>query len=112
MSNALIKMPMPPIPKGVVTDLTLWEIMRRYHEALIRALATMQPIAVTAITSANPMVLTASSIAVGDNVTFIGMTGDWAVLNGQRYIVGSGLTIPVDGSAFAAYTPGGVVQRV
>jgi hypothetical protein len=105
-------MPMPPIPQGVVTGEGLREYIRRYHEALARTLTAMQPVAVTTLTNANPMVLTASSIAVGDVVTFVGMTGDYAALNGGRYRVGTGMTIDVDGSGFAPFSLSGVVQRV
>lgn len=74
--------------------------------------------AVTAATPANPVRLTVGShgLATGDTVYLSGFTGDWAALNGLRKAVAkidsNIISVPVDGSGFAAYVSGGQIDTV
>jgi hypothetical protein len=74
---------------------------------------------VSAATSANPIQLTttlAGSLTTGQQVIATSFTGDFAALNSNVYPVtvlsGTAITIPVDGSLFAAWSAGGTITRV
>jgi hypothetical protein len=73
---------------------------------------------VTAATSANPIVITvtAHGFVSSNVVAFAAMPGDFAVLNSGSHVItklsADTFSVPVDGSAFAAYTSGGTVTRV
>ncbi len=74
---------------------------------------------VSAATSANPIQLTstlAGSLSTGQQVIATGFTGDFSALNSNVYPVTvtspTTVTIPVDGSLFAAWTSGGTITRV
>lgn len=70
--------------------------------------------AVIGATSANPTVLlfgSSHTLTTGDTVYLSGFTGDWAALNGARYAVtvtaGNQFSVPVDASAFTAWSANG-----
>lgn len=68
---------------------------------------------ITAATSASPCKLNkaAHGLSTGDTAHLSTFTGDWAALNGNRYVVtridANNFTIPVDTSGFTAYSSNG-----
>jgi hypothetical protein len=73
---------------------------------------------VTAATSASPIVITvtAHGFSTGNTVAFTGMPDDFAVLDSGTHTItvlsADTFSVPVDGSAFLAYTSGGTATRV
>lgn len=74
---------------------------------------------VLAASLTNPITIqttAAHGFTSGNTVTFTAMPGDFAALNGNSYtatvVDADEFTIPVNGTAFAAYTSGGSVTRV
>jgi hypothetical protein len=73
---------------------------------------------VTAATSASPIVVTvtAHGYSSGDSVVASTFTGDFVALNGNTYtatvLTADTFSIPVDGSAYAAWASGGLFTRV
>ena len=67
----------------------------------------------TGATSASPteLTFTGHGLTTGDTAYFTTFTGDWAALNGNRYVVtvtgANTLTIPVNASGFTAYSANG-----
>jgi hypothetical protein len=73
---------------------------------------------VTAATSANPIVITITNhgFSSGNSVIASTFTGDFVALNGNTYtatvLTANTFSIPVDGSAYAAWASGGLFTRV
>lgn len=92
----------------------------RYYLGYVWTPVTSSAQTITAATSANPIELTTSAAhgwANGNSVELSDLPGDFGTnLNGNSYVItvtaANKLTIPVDGSLYAAYTTGGTAQRV
>jgi hypothetical protein len=90
----------------------------RYYVGAITTAISSTSGNITAATSASPIAITSAGhgLSNGQQVTFSGMPGDFAALNGNTYVVTvTGLdtfTVAVNGAAFAAYTTGGSWTRV
>lgn len=92
----------------------------RYFVGAILTAITANTAAITAATSANPIVFTIGTDpgwTSGDTVTLTGLPGDFGThLNGNSYVITMidplHFSIPVDGTTYAAYTTGGLASRV
>jgi hypothetical protein len=90
----------------------------RYYVGAITTAISSPTGNVSAATSANPVVITSTAhgLTNGQSVTFSGMPGGFAALNGNTYTItyltADTFSVPVDGSLFAAYTSGGSWTRV
>lgn len=92
----------------------------RYFVGAIRTTIAQITVNVIAATAANPIsiqVSTAHGWNTGNTVDFASMPGDFgAALNSPTFTItvtgADTFTIPVDGTAFAAYTSGGTVTRL
>lgn len=90
----------------------------RYYVGTITTAISSTTGNVTAATSASPIAITSAGhgLSSTQEVTFSGMPGAFAALNGNTYAVTvtgpDTFTVAVDGSLFAAYTTGGSWTRV
>jgi len=91
----------------------------RYYVGYIETPVTSSSAVVTAASAANPIEITTQAEhgwASGNEVEFASMPGDYAVLNGNSYVITKTgdyeFTVPVNGSTFGAYTSGGTATRV
>jgi len=91
----------------------------RYYVGSILTSISATVVSVSAATSANPIAFTTTThgFATADQVVFAGLPGDFGTnLNGTTRTItvtgGTTFTIPVDGSAYVAYTSGGTATRV
>ena len=87
------------------------------------ATVTETPIAVTAVTQANPAVVSAANaFSPGDWVVFAGI-GGMTILNANTYTVGAGVTgttiplddlygNPINSTGYPAFTSGGTIARI
>lgn len=90
----------------------------RYFVGAVRTTVALTTANISAATSASPIAFTTSAAHgwnTGNTVTFAGLPGGFAALNGSTYTItktgASTFTVPVDGSGFSAYTSGGTVTR-
>lgn len=92
----------------------------RYFVGAVRTTVALTTANISAATTANPIQFTTSAAHgwnTGNTVTFLGLPGNFGTaLNGTGvYTItrtgASTFTVPVDGSAFSAYTSGGTVTR-
>lgn len=91
----------------------------RYFVGAVRTTVALTVANVSTATTANPITFTTSAAHgwnTGNTVTFAGLPGDFSALNGNTYTItrtgAATFTVPVDGSAFAAFTSGGTVTRI
>jgi hypothetical protein len=90
----------------------------RYHVGTIITAISSPTGNISAATSASPIVITdvAHGLTSGQVVAIADMPGDFVALNGNTYTVtvltADTFSVPVDGSAFAAYSTGGSWTRV
>ncbi len=92
----------------------------RYFVGAIETAISANSAAITAATSANPIVFTTGTNhgwTTGDEVTLSALPGDFGTnLNGNDYLITvispTTFSIPVDGSLYVAYTTGGLATRV
>lgn len=92
----------------------------RYFVGTIVTAISANTAAITAATSANPIAFTTGTNhgwTTGDTATLTSLPGDFGTnLNGNDYAIAvtglASFTIAVDGTAYAAYTTGGLAARV
>jgi hypothetical protein len=91
----------------------------RYYVGSIQTAISATVASISGATSANPIVFQASShgFTSGDSVTFAALPGDFGTnLNGTARTVtvtdSNHFSVPVDGSAYTAYSSGGTATRV
>jgi hypothetical protein len=90
----------------------------RYYVGSIQTAVSASVASISAATSANPIVFTATAhgFSSGDSVTLAALPGDFGTnLNGTARVItvtnADHFSIPVDGTAYTAYTSGGTATR-
>lgn len=100
------------------TPVTVVASKDRYYVGSITTANTTPSGNVTGATSANPIVITIPShgFSSGNSLAASGFTGGFTPLNGNTYtatvLTSSTFSIPVDGTAYAAWVSGGTFTRV